>query len=203
MYDIIDFIDNANLFLNENIETEILSGTGESYGLEFMLSKIKGVLKGNVSYTLSETEKIIDGINNNRPFPASTDIRHTANVNMNIELGKRWVAMTNFTFKSGAPITMVKGYYFFENIPFAYYSERNGYRLPAYHSLDIAFVKKSKQKEGRKWVSEWTFGVNNAYNRKNTFAVFFDKGLNVSGYGNMKQLYLFGRMPFVSCSVKF
>ncbi len=214
MHDIIDFIDNADLFLKENIETQIRAGEGQAYGLELMLSKKQGKFTGNVSYTLAKAEKNIPGVNNGATYPFANDNRHLLNANINLQLGKRWVAMANFTYKSGAATTIMTGYYFYEDIPFAIYSSRNGYRLPAYHTLDIAFTRQSKPKENRNWVSEWSFGVNNVYNRKNTFAVFFYSaplGVNVDEwgiwdyriFGVTKQLYLFGALPFVSYSIKF
>ena len=83
MYDIIDFVDNADLFLKENIETEIRSGVGTSYGLELMLSKKKGRIKGNIAYTLSKSEKTIEGINNNEAYPFRHDNRHCFDININ------------------------------------------------------------------------------------------------------------------------
>jgi hypothetical protein len=103
---------------------------------------------------------------------------------------------------------MAKGFYFWEDIPFTFYSARNGYRLPAYHKMDIAFTRKNKVKPGRRWSSEWSFGINNVYNRQNIFALFMDKGStrvesNVREYDNIKQLTLFGVMPYISYRIKF
>jgi len=203
MHDIIDFVDNADLFLKENIESEVRSGHGTSYGIEFLLSKKKGKLKGNIAYTLSKSEKTINEINNNKAYPFRLDNRHIFDINLNYELGKRWIVKSSFTYKSGAATTMVTGYYFWEDIPFSIYSERNAYRLPAYHKMDIALTKKSKEKAGRKWSSEWSFGANNIYNRKNTFAVYMKNGTINNRYGSIAQLSFFGIMPFISYSIKF
>lgn len=203
MNNIIDYLDNADLFLKENIESEIGSGKGISYGIEFMLSKKTGVFKGNVSYTLAKSEKTIEGINYNQPYPFSHDNRHCIDANVSIDFGKRWTFMSSFVYKSGAATTMIESYYFYEGIPFAIYSNRNGYRLPAYHKLDMAITKKSKEKEGRNWASELSFGVNNIYNRKNTFVVFLNKASNLNLNGPIKQLYLFGTIPFLSYAIKF
>jgi len=220
MNHIIDFLDNADLFMNPHVENEIASGTGTSYGAEFMLSKKRGLIKGNISYTLSKTEKQIEGINENEPYPFSFDNRHCINANINVKITDKWSFMSNFTYKSGAATTMVESFYFYEAIPFAVFSKRNGYRLPDYHNLDVAFTRKSNVKKNRKWVSELTFGVNNIYNRKNVFTVFLNHGADgasyqkysengyyypysYSEYGHMKFLYLFGAMPFISYSIKF
>jgi hypothetical protein len=202
MHNILDFVDNAELFLNEEIETQIRSGTGESYGLEVMLSKKIGRLKGNIAYTLSKSEKTINGINNNEPYPFMHDNRHCFDINLNYAINDRWSFMIGFTYKSGAATTMAKGFYFWEDIPFTFYSARNGYRLPAYHRMDIAFTRKNRVKPGRRWTSEWTFGINNVYNRQNIFALYMER-VSYNNFGDIKQLSLFGVMPFVSYKIKF
>ena len=164
----------------------------------------------NVCYTKllrSQSDKKIEGVNNNQRYPFAHDNRHCFDANMSLELGKRWTFNTAFVYKSGAATTMPLSHYFYENVPFALYSERNAYRLPAYHKLDLSISKKSKLKEGRRWSSEFTIGVNNVYNRENTFAVFMSVAplyINEQRYyGYLKQLYLFGAMPFINYSFKF
>jgi hypothetical protein len=97
---------------------------------------------------------------------------------------------------------MAKGFYFWEDIPFTFYSARNGYRLPAYHRMDIAFTRKNRVKPGRRWTSEWTCGINNVYNRQNIFALYMER-VSYNNFGDIKQLSLFGVMPFVSYKIKF
>ncbi len=58
--DIIDYKDNANLFLNPKLETQVLHGEGESYGLELFISKKIGHLTGLISYTWSNTRLTIN-----------------------------------------------------------------------------------------------------------------------------------------------
>ena len=65
----IDYKDNADVFLNENAEAELLFGKGRSYGLEFLCKKKTGILTGWISYTLSRTEKQFDDINNGNWYP--------------------------------------------------------------------------------------------------------------------------------------
>ncbi|MEM6631354.1 MAG: TonB-dependent receptor, partial [Bacteroidota bacterium] len=52
MDNIVDYIDGADLVLNEFLEGEILPGTGRAYGLEAYLEKKKGDVTGWISYTL-------------------------------------------------------------------------------------------------------------------------------------------------------
>ena len=57
----IDLKNGAELQANEFLEGELLFGDGRAYGLELMLRKKTGRLSGWLSYTLSRTEKNIDG----------------------------------------------------------------------------------------------------------------------------------------------
>ena len=51
----IDYINGANLVANNYIETVILNGKARAYGLEVLLKKNEGKVKGWVSYTLSKS----------------------------------------------------------------------------------------------------------------------------------------------------
>jgi hypothetical protein len=72
----IDLKNGAELRANEFLEGELLFGEGRAYGLELMLRKKYGRLTGWLSYTLSRTEKLIDGINENDWYPAKQDATH-------------------------------------------------------------------------------------------------------------------------------
>lgn len=60
----IEYKDGAELRFNENVESQLLFGTGRAYGIEFSLKKKYGKLNGWIGYTLARTEKKIAGINN-------------------------------------------------------------------------------------------------------------------------------------------
>jgi len=51
-------------------------------------------------------------------------------------------------------------------------------RIPTYHRLDLAATLKPKDKPGKKFRSEWVFGVYNAYSRRNPFTIFFRQDQN-------------------------
>ena len=60
----IDYIAGANTLLNTQLEAELLYGKGRAYGAELYVKKNQGRLTGWVSYTLSRSERQIDGLNN-------------------------------------------------------------------------------------------------------------------------------------------
>jgi outer membrane receptor for ferrienterochelin and colicin len=204
------FADNANIFFNANLSTEFRQGKGTSYGLELLLRRNVGDLRGFASYTLSKTEMTIPTVNNDQAFPANYDRRHSFNLSLTYDLSKRWSVGGNFTYATGRPITLPTGQYNYGNYQTNLYSSRNGYRLPAFHRLDLAATYEPGKNKAARWHSTWVFGVYNAYNRKNPFSIYTrvkqDKDGKVIGDGTEKEarmVYLFSALPYVTWNVKF
>lgn len=171
MQNAVDFADNSNVFLNPDLPVYIRQGRAWSYGTEFFLIKSKGRLTGQIGYTLSWAERQIDGVNNNRRYFSTYDRRNTINTVATYELSKRWSVGATFTYQTGRPVTLPTGRYIVEGVPIDIISERNGFRLPDFHRLDLSATLKSKQKPNRTWNSELTFSIYNVYNRKNPFTI--------------------------------
>ena len=202
-YNIIDFKDNADIFLNNKIETQVLTGRGKGYGLELLLKKNKGNGKGWISYTWSKALRQINGINNGLWYPPAYDHRHNLSLVYNYTINRRWSVAANWVYRSGGHTTMPVGSYFFNGFRFLYYGNRNGYTLPAYHRLDINVTWQQKIKPNRKWLGEWVLSVYNAYNRKNVFAVYTSQDpYNIANTKAWK-VYLTGILPTVTYNFKF
>ncbi len=197
----IDFKDNANLFLNSKVEQEILSGKGWSYGAEFMVKKEKGLLKGWLAYTWSKTEKKIEGINQGKAFPTRYDKRHDLSAFLNYKLSKRMTLSSNFVYSTGGAITAAKGSFEYQGTLVNHYSERNAYRLPNYHRLDLSLVLKGKQK--KKYKTQWVFAVYNVYNRHNAYSIYTKQDDYDLKTNQSYLIYMFGAVPSVSYNIKF
>lgn len=170
----IDYIRNADLLLNPSVEADLLFGKGRAYGAEFFAKKNKGKLNGWVSYTLARTERKIDGLNNNNWFASRIDKLHNLSVVGIFDLNKKWSFGTTFSFSSGTPASFPTNRFTWQGIalPQNYTDERNTYRIPASHRLDLSATKKNKHALFKKGESEWVFSVYNVYNRKNPFSVY-------------------------------
>ncbi|MGE5449638.1 MAG: TonB-dependent receptor plug domain-containing protein, partial [Bacteroidales bacterium] len=203
MYHVIDYRDNANLFLNPHVETQVLSGEGQSYGVEFYLEKKVGKATGWLSYSLSKTTRQIEGINQGHFYPAVYDKRHYLSLLLNYKLSSTWSASSIFKCSSGGYATIPEGTFIYYGAAFNYYTSRNGYQLPAYHRLDLSFNYQSRKNEHRKWKTEWNFGIYNVYDRHNIFALF--KKMDDSDFrlSNGSKMYLYGITPFVTWNFKF
>ncbi len=176
----LDYVDNADLFINENVEGQLLQGLGRAYGVEFYGKKNKGKIKGWISYTLSKTERLVDGISNDKWFYSRYDRTHCLNTCVNYDISKRWNISTNFVFLSGTPASFpnskvqVQGY----NIPYNTDNIRNNYRITPYHRLDLGATYTFKKNETRRYKQSLVFSVYNAYNRRNAFSIYFQTKAN-------------------------
>jgi len=197
---IYDYKDGKNYSSDIAIENLILGGKGRAYGTEFCLHKNNGKLTGWVSYTLSWSENKIDGINQNRWYTANNDRRHDINLVAMQKLNKKWNLSAAFVFTSGQALTAPSAKYKVDGTTVYYYAERNGYRAPSSHHLDISatHTKKSKNIE-----RQWSFGVYNIYNRENPYVITFEEDKGSASGTTATQTALFGALPFVSFSIKY
>ncbi len=201
MQNVLDYEDGTDVLLNENIEANILSGTGRSYGTEFYLKKKIGRLNGWVSYTLARTENKIEGINNFDWYPSKYDKTHDFSIVTNYQLNKRWSVSASWVYYTGNAVTFPSGKYEFDGQIWPYYTERNAYRMPDYHRLDINFHLKGKKT--RRYESGWDFSFYNLYNRKNAYTINFEESETVEGTTEAVKLSLFGIVPSITWNFKF
>jgi hypothetical protein len=205
-----DFADNAEIMLNRNISTEYRQGDSWSYGAEFMVNKKEGRLTGMLSYTWSKTTRKIDDVNQGREFSAGYDRRNVVNLQAAYDLNPKWSFGATFTYSTGRPTTVPSGKYEYGPYQVDMITERNGYRLPDFHHLDLSATLNPSKNANRRWKGQWVFSIYNVYSRQNAFAVYTrtvqDDDGNILGDGTQKEarmIYLFPIMPFVTYNFKF
>lgn len=195
-----DYRDGMTMYSATDLESMILGGDGRSYGLELMARKNTGKLTGWISYTLSRTQTKIAGINNGRWYNATNDRRHDFNVTGIYNFNSRWNVSASWVFTSGIPLTAPDAKYRLDGTTCYYYSQRNGYRTPATHHLDLAANYK---KVGERFTHELSFGFYNIYNHYNPYIIYFeDDNTKPSGTRAVQQS-LYGIIPSVSYTLKF
>lgn len=211
----IDYIDGADLLINQYLEGDLLSGVGRSYGLELYAQKKKGRLNGWVSYTIGKTELKVDGINQGNWYPTRFNQLHNLKAAAFYELSRRWSISANFIFTSGTPTTFPTSRYMQQGIliPYNAFESRNNVNLPDYHRLDISFrlEGKSVKKNGkvRKNSDYWVFSLYNVYARRNPFSIYFSQTDQRTPVGQpitsqATQLSIIGTIvPSVSYNFKF
>jgi hypothetical protein len=201
----IDYKDNANILLNQKIETQVLFGKGWSYGAEFFVKKSKGKLTGWISYTLSWSYKKIDGINNGEKYFASYDRRHNLNIIGAYELNDRWDLSASWVFGSGRPIGIPYGGYDIDYIWLGVYPDRNSYRLPAYHRLDVSATLKQKKKLFKVGEGSWNFSIYNVYGlfRINPYTIVAQQDPNDITQRDYFAIYFPAPIPAITYNFKF
>lgn len=195
-----DFADGKTMFSRINLESIIVGGKGRSWGAEFMVRKNSGSLTGWISYTISKTQTKIAGINNGRWYDATNDRRHDFAVTAIYSFDDSWSLSGSWIFSSGQPLTAPDVKYQLDGITYYYYSQRNGYRTPPIHRLDLSAIC---TREGKRFTTQWAFGVYNAYCRYNPYVIYFEDDPSKPSGTRAVQQALFGIIPFVSYTIQF
>ncbi len=198
----IDYKNGAQLIANENVESQLLFGKGRAYGLELFFKKKVGKLTGWVSYTLSRTELKVDGINSNNWYPARQDRTHDISLVGIYQANKKWTLSATWVYYTGNAVTFPSGKYMVNGQTAFYYTERNGYRMPAYHRMDVAATLTPKQKH-KKFQGSWTFSIYNLYGRENAYSIVFQTDPDDPSKTQAVQYALFRFVPSVTYNFKF
>lgn len=205
----IDYIDGANLIANKAIEQVILNGQARAYGLEFLVRKNTGRLKGWLAYTLSKSQQQTPGRTPNEPginqgqwYNTPFDKTHDLSITSSYELSERWKLNANFIYQTGQPTTYPNGQYSYNGLVIPTYEARNSSRLEAYHRLDISGTYTPKMKKKKQWKGQWVFSIYNLYNRKNTRSLNFRENSD-TGQNEALRLSLFGAIGSVTYNFKF
>lgn len=215
MKNLVEFAEGSGLYsLSLSELDEIASqGNGTSYGMEFMIQKSSGKLRGHLSYTWSRSDRTFEEISFGRTFPFSYDRRHTISaiatydINNRINLSGGWVYYTGRAFT-----IMDEKYFSTHSIEYDFYGgsletnnnpespeddkyseTRNNYRMPAYHRLDAGINFKKQKKRA---LRTWSFGVYNAYFHQNSFMIFEKES-------SLKQISIFPFVPYLRYGLKF
>ncbi|MGA3288204.1 MAG: TonB-dependent receptor [Bacteroidota bacterium] len=199
MQNLIDYKNGADFSLNQNVEALLLYGRGWSYGAELLVRKKFGQVSGWVGYTLSKTEEQFDQINNGQAFPTRQDRTHDVSVVVIYDYNSVWNFSAAWVYNTGNAVTFPSGGYPLQAegrwIPL--YTERNGYRMPAYHRLDLSATWKLGPR------SNLNFSLYNAYDRMNAYSITFRQDPNNLSKAQAVQTTFFPIIPSVTYNFNF
>ena len=201
----IDYRDWANLTLNNEIEGELVYGTGEAYGFECQIKKSKGKFTGWVSYTISRSLRTFDEINDGKQFSARADRIHDFSIVTMYKVNKAISLSANWIYYTGDVVTFPSGKYEVDGVQVPYYTERNGHRMPNYHRLDLGFTW--YMKERKHFERNLSISIYNAYARRNAYAITFeevdhDKNPDTPTETRAMQTTLFRMLPSMTFNFK-
>ena len=202
----LDFVSGANLQLNPNIETQLITGKSKAYGFELMLQKKKGENSGWISYTYARAFNQMIGdfpeiqaINNGNWFATNYDKPHSFNAMWNIQPSTHHSFSFTFVYNTGRPFSSPSGSYEIAGKKYAVFAERNNDRVRDYHRLDFSWTVNNPSMKHKRWEGSWVFTVYNLYGRQNPYSVFFKSTKNgLKAY----ELSVFAS-PFISMTYNF
>lgn len=191
----IDYRNGADLVLNDLVEGELVYGKGRAYGLELQIQKTKGKFTGWISYTLSRSLRQFDDINNGKEFSARQDRIHDVSVVLMYKVNKAIALSASWIYYTGDAVTFPSGKYEINGQYIPYYTERNGYRMPDYHRLDIGFTW--YMKERKHFDHNLNVSIYNTYARENAYTITFETD-ETTGNTKAIQTTLFKLVPSIT-----
>lgn len=186
---------------SNNYDDVFIFGKGRSYGLELSAENQTGFFQYQVNYTLSKTERQFAAVSGGAYFPAKYDRTHDLNVIGTYELGK-WMFSCLFKLSSGNALTLPTAKYLIDGNVVSEYAQRNAFRMPVYHRMDLSAALTTGKNDRAKWV----FSVYNVYNRSNPYYIYFDVKGDPAKYElsiDLKKVSLFPVLPSVSYEWNF
>ena len=213
MDNVIEYKDGASfLDLNTGWEDKVNTGRGRAYGVEFLAQKTVGKTTGWIGYALSKSERVFDRpgeeINFGKAFPPKYDRRHDFNLVVLHKLSEKTDISGTWVYSSGDYATLgLQNYSGFDDKVLTYIPQRNNYRKPAYHRLDLGFNFHKKVKHG---IRTWNISIYNVYNRNNPFFIYPDTEVTIMYHTGevkservFKQICIFPLIPSISYIYKF
>jgi hypothetical protein len=197
MMNLLDYKNGADLQINPTVESLLVFGRGWSYGAEFLIRKRAGRLSGWVGYTWSKTQEQFPQIDKGSVFPARQDRTHDVSVVAIYDLNATWNFSAVWVYNTGNAVTFPGGNYWVDNRLVPYYTSRNGYRMPAYHRLDLSATWKLGER------SNLNFSIYNVYNRMNAYAIYFRQNRADPTKTEAVQITLFPIIPSVTYNFNF
>ena len=197
----LDYKDGAEINTLADIESALLYGIGRAYGIELLFKKKEGVLTGWISYTLSKTERKINGINQNNWYNAKQDRTHDLSIVGVYTINSSWSVSSVFVFNTGDAVTFPTGKYLIQGQTLYQYASRNANRMPSNHRMDLSVTYDKKRK--KRIQESWNFSLYNVYGRENAYQINFQEDPKDASRTQVIQTSLFRWVPSITYQFKF
>lgn len=186
-----------------NWETKVTQGSGDAYGAEFMLSSSGQGWTCEATYAYAHSTRVFPELNFGRRFPFRFDRRHAVALTSAINITKRLQVAVGWHYTTGIPITLAEARFLhpssspiFPPVEVLEFSERNAFRLPAYHRLDtgVRYVWRTAKAEHGIHCD-----VYNVYDRRN---VLYQAIVQDGDVFRNRQFTVLPRVPSLSYRLK-
>ena len=182
---------------------QFFNGDGYATGIELLAQKKAGNFNGWICYTLGQVKNMFP-LQSSQYFFANQDVTHELKV-VGIYKWGNFDFSASWIYATGRPYTAPVGGYslkLIDGTTQSYYavSDKNSYRLPDYHRMDIAASYRFNLFNQRGRSSSISFSVFNLYNRINVSSRQFQLVDDAILQSDISYL---GITPNVTLSVKF
>jgi hypothetical protein len=201
---------NDRIDEGETIADAYLEGHGYSYGFEWMLRKKAGRFSGWLGYSMSWSKRKFPGtyVNDGDWYSPKWDRRHDVILVGMYKINERWDISGQWRYNTGQGYTRAIGVYtqgragvdpdYTDNDGvYVLYGDKNNYRLPADHRLDLSanYNHKFFGKDAK-----LTLSVFNVYNRRAIWTRTYNTEENPAEVSDAKLLPI---LPLVGYEVRF
>ncbi|MCU7549710.1 TonB-dependent receptor [Chitinophagaceae bacterium LB-8] len=203
----IEFLDK-NYFSSLDFNTSI--GQGTSKGIEFNLYYNNKRFQMESHYTLGKSTCQFPGINNGIAYSLPYDIRHKLDLSFSWRWHRNWLFSFSQFVQSGFLMTIPTGLYIhqdadgnqFEVHEVPIYNDRNNFRMPLSHRMDISIRHQLMIKKLR---CSWTTGIYNTYAYQNPYFIYFlvVKNEQNQTYLQARKKSILPLVPFFSIRTEF
>lgn len=176
-------------------------GKGDAYGVELLIKKNRGKLRGWLSYAWGKSDRRFRTIDQGRTFPSRFDRRHDLSLLLMYEFNSKWSLSFQQIFATGNTYTQPTSWYVVNEAPVKEYTKHNNARLPNYIRSDINFKYNLSKRQSI------TLACYNLLGRKNPIYVFAklrgyetEDGTVVKLKMRNKRLYTF--IPSISWNIE-
>ncbi|MBQ7997241.1 MAG: TonB-dependent receptor plug domain-containing protein [Paludibacteraceae bacterium] len=187
MINLLEYKDGASYTTTRNWQELVAVGNGWSYGVQVLARRGVGPVTGWIGYTWSRTMRQFDRegqeINFGKPFHAKYDREHDLSITLQYQINRQWNIAATFVYATGTRGTMPLRKY--DDMLYSttvgqsaqarniyYVSERNNYKMPDYHRLDLGATCRLPDKKHAEWEHILHMAVYNAYCNFNPFLVY-------------------------------
>ncbi|MFH1862773.1 MAG: TonB-dependent receptor [bacterium] len=212
------YTDMNNVAIFNNLITDVsydaskafITGEGYAYGFEWMLRRKEGRLTGWIGYSLSWTKRRFPGTyeNNGNWYYPKWDRRHDFVITALYELSPHWDVSSSWRFNTGQAFTQALGIatsrlagvdpqYEPNDGRQIINGEKNNYRFPEDHRLDLTATWKHKlfKQDARLNIS-----IYNLYSRRSYWTRYSETSENPVKIVDIKLLPI---LPMISYEVRF
>ena len=187
-------------------ESEVTVGEGWAYGGEGQLKCSDGIITGWLSLAYAYSVRQFDEINNGEKYNYRYQHPFSGNLFLAHQITKHISISAAYEYGSGQPITLVKSEFLFiplDNLapaPEDQIGKINGYKMPAYHRLDLSILFKWGK---NKWKHRLNIGAYNVYNQSNPYFIYYYEDLDFPELNGLEEQRALPLLPSVNYGVKF